>query len=625
MRLDSKNKAYNKYAEPDNFGNMTSIDKVAGITLLLMAAIIPLIVKFAEVPVGPDQNLFITPNEKSLDMFSYYKSIYILVGSCILLISLFSYIFSERTQSFINWRKLLTSPLSIGFFVFIFTITASSIWSKYKYTVVHGISERYESVFILFCYLVIFAAAVLFVRGAYQCRLLIYGLLFSCLIIGLIGMFQFFKMDFFMTKLASKLVIGLNTTLRLTTPFPNRSYTTLYNPNSVGSYTALMLPITVMGAVCYNRGIAVRVWFIACAVVMLFTAIGCGSAGGLGGLAVSAVVFLIVFVILSYKAGRKAGTKVLLGTIAGLAVIAAIALSFSPIRARLYSIAAKFLFTESDAINYSGNYFLKDLKTADGAITIVTANGDISFTRTPGALLVSAGGDSSLLPVSSQENAQNNSVINNYSVSGLGDFVVEVRTDAFMFKMNNANLLFLINENNSIVPMSRMMNPIDLNKPVDAFGFEGTELWGSGRGYIWSRTLPLLKSRLFIGSGPDTFVLAFPQDDIAGKIKFLGNPYIIVDKAHNLFLQTAVNTGVLSMLALLFILIWFIVTSFFSVIKGAAHNEEKWMFWLRIAILSGICGYAAASLTTDSTVSVSPVFWIALGLGIALQRRLARE
>jgi len=39
------------------------------------------------------------------------------------------------------------------------------------------------------------------------------------------------------------------------------------------------------------------------------------------------------------------------------------------------------------------------------------------------------------------------------------------------------------------------------------------------RGYIWSRSLPLLRNTILVGYGPDTFAMNFPQHDIAGKVK----------------------------------------------------------------------------------------------------------
>jgi len=628
-----KNKAYNKYAQPNDFKHLTDADKITGITLLLMAAIIPIIVKYAQVPLGPDQNLFFNPNEKAVDMFSYYKSIYILIGSGILFLCILDYRLSEKLKSLYNWKGLLKNPFSIGFIVYLSAIILSGIFSEYRYTVIHGIFERYESVFILISYLVIFASVILFVRSAFQFRFLLYGLLFSCLVIGLIGTFQFFKLDFFMTEIANRLVLNsesFNSGVRLTTPFPNQSYTTLYNPNSVGSYTVLMLPITFLGAVYYNRDIITRIWFIVCGVVTLFTAIGCNSAAGMAGLAFSALVLFVIFVHRSYKEGYL--KKVLLGVFAGLAVIAAAIIFISPIRSRMLVITQK-LFDWSPPVGVNNlnpappanSSFFKDIIVTQGAVEIETTNNGSVFIANNSDGLKLSYGETPLTPVSTEENAQRYSVVTSYSVPGFGDFTIEQASSEFAFIMQSIQFLFGIEENNSITLLSNLMKPIDLNKPIESFGFAGMESWGSGRGYIWSRTFPLLKDRILIGSGPDSYMLVFPQDDIIGKLRSWGKPYITVDKAHSLFLQTAVNTGVISMLALIFIFAWFIVTNFRLVIKGQGPDEEKWLFGMRIGILAGVCGYMVVSMATDSTVSVSPVFWMILGLGAALQRRLVRE
>jgi len=642
MRPVSKKKTYNKYAEPDRFNNMAGVDKAAGITLLLMAAIIPLIVRYVEAPVGPDLNQYITASQTAPDLFSYYKSILLLTGSGVLLICLFAYTFSERLKSIYHWRELYTSPLSVGFIIFLLTIIVSSIHSPFPYTVVHGIKERFESVFVLLGYLVIFASAVLFVRGAYQCRLLLYGLLFSCFFIGLIGMFQFFKMDFFMTAFASKLVIGLNTTLRLTTPFPDLSYTTLYNPNSVGAYTALMLPLTVVGAVYYNPGARMRAAFIACAVVTLFTAIGCNSAGGLLGLFVAAFVLIIIFIRLDTLKHNRLRKRIVFGVLGIIACAAAVIFLVGPVRSRVYSMVEKIVGGMTTSVNggsmqmnifnpgsASSSLFFKDMSVSGDTADIATANGDITFTRKPEGVSVSIGGAAPVQPVSSKENSpdnnpQNKSVVSSYSVTGFGDFTVQEQSGWFGFIMNNVVFIFGVDQNNNLTVLSKMMRPIDLSKQYPSAGPASIDTWGSGRGYIWAHTLPLLSGE-WLGSGPDTYILVFPQDDILGKLRTFGDPYIVVDKAHNLFLQTGVNTGIISMLALLFIFGWYIIKNFLSIAKGAARNEEKWMFGMRIAILAGVCGYAVASMTTDSTVSVAPVFWLTLGIGAALQRRLTRR
>lgn len=44
-----------------------------------------------------------------------------------------------------------------------------------------------------------------------------------------------------------------------------------------------------------------------------------------------------------------------------------------------------------------------------------------------------------------------------------------------------------------------------------------------------------------------------------------------------------------------------------------------------ICILAGVIGYCVAGIFTDSVVSVAPVFWALLGLGIAVNRLAKKE
>lgn len=55
--------------------------------------------------------------------------------------------------------------------------------------------------------------------------------------------------------------------------------------------------------------------------------------------------------------------------------------------------------------------------------------------------------------------------------------------------------------------------------------FKGHERSLSGRGYIWGRTIPLLKKFLLWGSGPDTFTVKFPQTDYVMKVNTGLNMY----------------------------------------------------------------------------------------------------
>jgi hypothetical protein len=165
-------------------------------------------------------------------------------------------------------------------------------------------------------------------------------------------------------------------------------------------------------------------------------------------------------------------------------------------------------------------------------------------------------------------------------------------------------------------------DPVPL-KPIASWGFPGREqLLGSSRGYIWSRAIPLLKDTLFLGHGPDTFALYFPQYDLKGKLFAYGTSWIVVDKPHDFYLQTAINTGVLSLIALLMLFLWYWLSSFRLYFR---HSLDTLSARIGTGILVAVTGYLCAAFFNDSLVSVAPVFWILLGMGFAANRIVKKQ
>jgi O-antigen ligase len=158
--------------------------------------------------------------------------------------------------------------------------------------------------------------------------------------------------------------------------------------------------------------------------------------------------------------------------------------------------------------------------------------------------------------------------------------------------------------------------------PVEHIGFENNPGFGSWRGYIWSRSFPLLKKTLLLGTGADTYCAVFPQEDYAGKYSTTGASYdIVVDKPHNMYLGAAVGTGVLSLLALLAIFGIYLFSSA-RIYRRASYGDD-FLTFAGSGVFFGIIGFLAAALVNDSSVSVMPMFYGLLGLGIAINDKLA--
>jgi len=106
-----------------------------------------------------------------------------------------------------------------------------------------------------------------------------------------------------------------------------------------------------------------------------------------------------------------------------------------------------------------------------------------------------------------------------------------------------------------------------------------------------------------------------------GKYQVYGTTNMIVDKAHKMFLQTAVNTGVVSAVLLVVLFGWYpVVGTRLYVIGGPTSVSGV----VGVARLVGVAGYLAAGLINDSVVSVALVFWVLFGVGLRANGNLLR-
>ena len=162
---------------------------------------------------------------------------------------------------------------------------------------------------------------------------------------------------------------------------------------------------------------------------------------------------------------------------------------------------------------------------------------------------------------------------------------------------------------------------LDTLEKIPATGFKEHQHFGDKRGYIWSRTIPLLGQYVIAGSGPNTFTLVFPNNDYVGKTN-MNYDGVAVTKPHNMYLQTWVQTGLISLLAFLTCFVVYFVKSCRLYWKRKLETtQEKIGFALMVALL----GYMVTGIANDSTVTVAPAFWGLLGLAMAVNEMIGRD
>jgi putative inorganic carbon (HCO3(-)) transporter len=138
---------------------------------------------------------------------------------------------------------------------------------------------------------------------------------------------------------------------------------------------------------------------------------------------------------------------------------------------------------------------------------------------------------------------------------------------------------------------------------------------GSSRFFIWKKSVPLIYEYFWLGSGPDTFKYVFPADKDE-KFEYFNDPEMVVDKAHNEYIQIAVTLGVPALIVYLF-LVGFILLHAVRALNNSSAQDSLLIYGLISVILS----YLVQAFFNISVVTVAPLFWILLGLTYSLSIR----
>lgn len=586
------------------FTKISFVDTVNLICLSVILGIIPLIVRInGRAPT--DEELLIRTSSDIWESFSYYKSFWIIVVGCIVLFTAISSVaVGEAKPDF----KRLKEPVIAAVGVYIIFALLSTILSEYKITALKGIAERHESVFILIMYMVILLTAKSFVKNETFARILFYVFIVSALFIGLIGAMQTFGYDIFKTEFGKKIVLGEYYKIHDFEVGYTKTYATLYNPNCVGLYAAFLTPVFFFTGLFTDKKNPLKyICFFIC-LLMFACLYGSDSVAGYIGFFTATAVSLIVIGVYTYKFGKR--------RLLFFGCVAAVALSCIVVTVIKFDYIKSFIVYNFNLDGSKYGHFIRDLSVWDNYAKITTERGSFLLKATDGSFEILYPEKNEIAPENVlQEEGYERYV---YTLGEIGRVELIPLEYACYVSVGGVMFAFGQMENGEITALSPPPSfaAIDVNEKIPSVGFKNLQHMATGRGFIWSHSIPLLTDNLIIGGGPDSFAYQFPQRDIVGKIRGLGLPYTIVDKPHNTYLQIGINTGVISLLAILFIFGYYIYTSCKAILTK--RYESKFLFGLSVGFLTGICAYLVCSLSTDSTVSVSPIFYAGLGFALAL-------
>ena len=598
--------------------NLSFSDIFYGVALAIVVGVMPLIVRMVMRPIPPDLAALGIIGTYH-DPLTYWKSlIFGWIAATVAFYAVASFVTSGKKFDFKPFLKSTPVILSM---VYLFFVLISAIFSSYTFTAWRGTYFRYEGAFMWLFYFVVFAAACAYVKDIKFVKPVLWALIFSSIIMGLIGVSQLLGHSFFATSLGSWLILGgIDGDIALAFDIANG---TLFNPNTFGKYTAMVAPVLLFAAIGYEGKWCkiIKTAMLIGGGLMLVGVFASSSLGGLVGIMAAAGVTVVTYVCGLFFRQSKSGMLRLGAMFGGLTIAVVLALLFVPplndrvttLLTRLQTAALaetttaeRFIFEENRVmVHQDGN-----------TLFMLTATDEESW------LTITDGTGQEVLPTSHTPSTDEEVGRYEFDVPGFRPVTVEYSEEIFRLStIGQARPFLLMIEDERIYGLTPIGERID--SPPAAWGFDGRENWGSGRGFIWSRTFPLMLSRTIVGSGPDTFVNVFPQYDFAALQLVFNNPYMVVDKAHNLFLQTWIGTGGISAIALFGLFLHYLITTFLSIVKES--GESKFSYMLRFGLLAGISAFVMSSMATDSTIGSTGVFFVLLGMGYGLNRILKTQ
>lgn len=578
--------------------------------MIIALAVVPLIVRLKLISLSDEIYLLWNGKDINPDFFSYYKGIFLIVNG---VIAALIYFLTMKRESCIRIKEQKKYYIAAGSFLLLMLL--SSLLSDYRYLSLSGSPDRYEGIYVWMAYIGIFWYAMNYPAEEKSNKILIYAIYLMLLLMSLIGLSQYIGRDIFKLDFVQNLIIPseykkYQASMTVAEYGVKSIYGTSYHYNYIGSFTAMIFGFSLILALFY-RDPKVRLCSVVAAILSLLLLLGSSARSGVIGLV---VVLLVLGLFFFRKAVRS--KKAILGILTTLILLIAL-LVLPQSREVLYRLPSlgediKSVFTPSSETDYRDQIELQGVDVKQQSLWIRTKSETLEYRYLENRFYDELGKE-----VSMQQEETNtyrlDAPYQEYRISTMED---KVRQAKYLRIMKDSGIQLYFKESQGQLSI---INPNGMEvvlEEAESIGFKGKEKLGSARGYIWSRTLPLLKKALVLGYGSDTFLAIFPQGDVYAKLYVYGHMWTVVDKPHNLFLQIAVNSGVLSLLIFLTLIGMLAVSMYrrYAAKKERFSSEDA----LTIACFMGVVGYLSAGFFNDSVVSVAPIFWVLLGMNIRL-------
>lgn len=175
------------------------------------------------------------------------------------------------------------------------------------------------------------------------------------------------------------------------------------------------------------------------------------------------------------------------------------------------------------------------------------------------------------------------------------------------------------------IPVRKRLTVVLIILLLSRICFSGVKTFEPGtvksRLLIWNITLKMIRANPVIGVGPGNFFINYPYYGI-GEEEALRGVSLVVDRAHNDYLEVCAEEGIVGLILFLYLLYSFFRVAF--ILYREADRESRLLMAGIICSVVGICVNALASFPFNNP-STQLLFWVNVSFAGGLYRKVRGE
>ena len=545
---------------------------------------------------------------------------YYLYGKMIVVISLTFYmllVLAYRKAISDVTLKVLPKEF-ILIFVYLLFVFISGVFCKWSLIAFSGSFEMFQSVPIVFCYMIILIYAYETISSISDFKYLLKGALPGIVIELLIGLSQIFGHDILTNNYIQKVISPQGNSFTSVVGIP---VMTFYNPDYTGMYLAMIIPIVILLGLALSeyKNKKAKILYTIAYIAMLVSIICIIIQLDVDSVYVSLTGCFILG--LAIIANNRKRLFMLGGFILIITVVAVALIYILP--------TLKERITNSIGAEVNHTKWLKDFETTEEGIQLYyddgttlnvqynavssenkSASGNTSENNQPLLeLKINDTDGKKLIPKNPSHDELNYYLKDTYyTLVDRGEYNDCLRVISEEYEYD------FIKIDDKYYFLTMADNPVSVTADSIPYAKVFPEALFSGRGWIWNQTLPLLKDTIIVGSGSGCFIYVFPHSYV--HYGFTKDTDV---KPHNIYLQQWIENGFFAFFSwTTFYFIYF----FKSIIIYRKNEIRNQLILLGFFVFLSTVIYMIYGITNDQMICVAPVYYVLFGIGLRMNEEI---